>query len=322
MSKYRPKALITGINGFVGSHLADLLVAEGYQVSGIAFTRELSNLTHIEQQISVFYGDIRDERVVEKILSQVQPDYLYHLAGSAFVPDAEDNPKQVYEVNVLGTLNLLETLRTLQLKTRVLIVGSGDIYGQVPKEHLPVNENYPPMPTTYYGMTKASADMIADQYATTFQMDVIRVRPFNHIGPRQSDQFVCSSFAKQIAEIEKGMRKPILHVGNLDACRDFTDVRDVVRSYRMILEGARSGAVYNVGSSKAWKIEDLVKKLISQSKTKTIELKQDPSRMRSNDISVMLSETSSLKNDLDWEPEIPIEQTLYDLLEYWREKIR
>ena len=321
MPKSKQKALITGINGFVGSHLADLLVAEGYQVSGITFNRDLSNLAQVESQLSLYYEDICDAQAIEKVLSDVKPDYLYHLAGMAFVPDANANPKRVFEVNVLGTLNVLEGIRSLGLNTRALVVGSAEVYGKVPKEHLPIRENYPLTPASIYGMTKASSDMIAEQYATTFQMDIIRVRPFTHIGPRQSDQFVCSSFAKQIVEIEKGMRKPVLHVGNLETYRDFTDVRDVVRSYQMILEGAKSGAVYNVGSSKAWKIEDLVKKLISQSKAKTIELKQDPARMRANDISVMLGEALKLTNDLNWKPVISIEQTLHDLLDYWREKV-
>ena len=320
MSKYKPRVLITGINGFVGSHLAELLMAEGYQVSGMTFNRDLSNLAQIESQISLYYGDICEPRVIEKVLSEAEPDYLYHLAGMAFVPDAKTQPKRVFEVNVFGILNVLEALRKLRLKTRTLVVGSAEVYGKVSIEHLPVNENYPLTPTSLYGVTKASADMIADQYSKTFQMDVIRVRSFNHFGPRQSEQFVCSSFAKQIVEIEMGLRDPILFVGNLDTRRDFTDVRDIVRGYRMILESAPSGAVYNVGSNKAWAIGDLVKILIEKSTAKKVEVKENSSRVRSNDIPVMLSDASKLLSDLNWKPEIPIEQTLQDLLEYWREK--
>ena len=321
MPSTKPKALVTGINGFVGSHLADLLIAKGYEVSGFTFSRDVSNLKHIESQVSMFYGDIRDAETIESVISQVEPDFLYHLAGSAFVPDADANPKFVFEVNAMGTLNLLEAIRRLQIKIRVLVVCTGEVYGQVPEENLPVSETQPMMPASFYGMTKACADLIAQQYAITFQMDVIRARPYNHIGPRQSEQFVCSSFAKQIVEIEKGCREPVLHVGNLQARRDFTDVRDIVRGYCTILVGARSGAVYNIGSGRAWKIEELVKILVSKSVVKTIKLKQDPSRMRANDLPVMLAETSSLKRDLNWKLEISIEQSLQDLLEYWRDKI-
>ncbi len=315
---YKPKALITGINGFVGSHLADLLVAKGFQVFGITLP---SNLPHPESQFTLFYADILDAQEIKKIVSQVQPDYLYHLAGSAFVPDAEADPRFVYEVNVMGTLNLLEAVRLLKLKTRVLVVGSGEVYGRVPKEHLPVTEDYPLNPASPYGVTKACADLLASQYATSYQMDVIRVRPFNHIGPRQSEQFVCSSFAKQIVEIEKGIREPILLVGNLETYRDFTDVRDIIKAYHLICEGAKRGSVYNVGSNKAWKIGELVKILIGLSTIKEIALHQQQIRVRSNDIPILLCNPSKLKKDLGWKPEISMEQTLHNLLEYWREKI-
>lgn len=317
-----PKVLITGINGFVGSHLADLLVSEGYPVFGIALTRDLTHLSPVEQQISIAYGDVRSTKVVENILAEVKPDCIYHLAGSAFVPDAEADPRFVYEVNVLGTLNLLEVVRSTHLNAKILIVGSGEVYGHVPEASLPVNEEYPLKPTSPYGVTKACADLLAYQYATAYQMNVIRVRPFNHIGPRQSEQFVCSSFAKQIVEIEKGIRKPILNVGNLEARRDFTDVRDVVRAYRLILEGAQGGDVYNVGSGKAWRIGDLVTMLISESTAKKIELQQQQVRVRPNDIPLMLCDASKLEKALNWKSEIPIHQTLHDLLEYWRGKQR
>jgi GDP-4-dehydro-6-deoxy-D-mannose reductase len=320
--KDRPRALITGVNGFVGSHLADLLVSEGYPVSGIALTRDLRHLSQVEQQISIAYGDIRSIKDVENILAEVKPDCIYHLAGSSFVPDAEADPRIVYDTNVLGTLNVLEAARSICLNAKILIVGSGEVYGHVPEAALPVNEEYPLKPTSPYGVTKACADLLAYQYATSYQMDVIRVRPFNHIGPRQSEQFVCSSFAKQIVEIEKGIRKPILNVGNLEARRDFTDVRDVVKAYRIVLEKARGGEVYNIGSNKAWKIRDIVGMLISASRTKGIALERQSVRVRPNDIPVMRCDALKLEKEFGWKPEIPMEQTLRDLLDYWRETIR
>lgn len=319
--KDRPRVLITGVNGFVGSHLADLLVAEGYRVAGVALTSDLSNLSQIKSRISVLQGDIRDSKFIDKILGDVKPDYLYHLAGSAFVPDADANPRSVYEINFLGTLNLLEAVRSTGLSPKILIVGSGEVYGNVPEEHLPVKEEYPLKPTSPYGVTKACADILAYQYAIAHKMNVIRVRPFNHIGPRQSEQFVCSSFAKQIVEIEKGIRKPILNVGNLEARRDFTDVRDVVRAYRTLLEKVKGGEVYNIGSNKAWRIGDLLKTLISLSTVKEIELQQQEVRIRSNDIPLMFCDASKVEKAIGWRPEIPIERTLQDLLNYWRETI-
>ncbi len=306
-----PKALITGINGFVGSHLADHLLASGYEVFGIDLPNTLS-------QPNVYYADILNAKEITEILKQVKPDHLYHLAGSAFVPDAEANPRSVYAINVMGTLNILETVRSLHLNTRILVVSSGEVYGNVPKEHLPITEEYPLKPSSPYGVTKACADLLAAQYATTYHMDVLRVRPFNHIGPRQSPQFVCSSLAKQLVEIESGLRSPVLQVGNLDAKRDFTDVRDVVCAYRTLLEKGQSASVYNVGSGKMWKINDLLHLLIEKSTATNISVQRQQERTRINDIPVLLADASKLTRDLNWTPQIPIQQSLSDLLDYWR----
>lgn len=322
LQKGNPKVLITGINGFVGSHLTDLLVSEDYQVAGIDLIRDQTHLSKVPSPITVWRGDVCDVRFIEEILAEIKPDYIYHLAGSAFVPDADADPRSVYTVNVLGTLNLLEAVRSARLDSRVLIVGSGEVYGPVPEEQLPVKEEYPLRPTTPYGVTKACADLLGYQYAATYKMNVIRVRSFNHTGPGQSEQFVCSAFAKQIVEIEKSIRKPILNVGNLEARRDFTDVRDVVRAYRLVLEGAQECAVYNVGSGKAWRIGDLLKILVRQSTVRDIKIQEQKARVRSNDVPVMICNASKLERDWGWKAEIPIEQTFHDLLDYWRENVK
>ena len=316
-----PKVLITGITGFVGSHLADLLVSEGYAVSGIALTGDPRTLSHVHQQTSLACGDIRNAKEIADILAEVKPDHIYHLAGVAFVPDAEADPKIIYDINVLGTLNLLEAARTTRPSAKILIVGSGEVYGHVPEAALPVNEEHPLQPTNLYGVTKACVDMMAYQYATAYKMHVIRVRPFNHIGPRQSEQFVCSNFAKQIVEIEQGIRAPILHVGNLEARRDFTDARDVVRAYRTLLEKAKSGEVYNIGSNRAWEIGEIVSMLIGASRFKGIVLERQSLRVRPNDIPNMRCDASKADKAIRWRPEIPIERTLQDLLNYWRDTI-
>lgn len=318
----KPKALITGINGFVGSHLAELLVSEGYRVSGLALLPNLDRLEAVRSQVSVTSGDIRDKTLIEKVLSDTSPDYIYHLAGSAFLPDAEADPRLVYETNVFGTLNVLDGARSARLNAKTLIVGSGEVYGHVPEERLPVNEEVPLNPVSPYGVTKACADLLAYQYATTYRMDVIRARPFNHIGPRQSEQFVCSSFAKQIAEIEFGIRPPFIYVGNLEVKRDFTDVRDVARAYRIILENGRRGEVYNVGRNRSWRIGDLLALLLQESNVKEIRLERRENLTRPHDISVMLCDASKLERQWGWKPEIPIDQTIRDLLDYWREAVR
>ncbi len=316
----KPTVLITGINGFAGSHLVDLLVSEGYPISGIALTRNLRHLSHVEQQIAIAYADIRNATEIENVLAEVRPDCVYHLAGSAFVPDADADPQSVYDVNVLGTLNVLEAARTTHPSTKILIVSSGEVYGRVLDAALPINEAYPLQPINLYGVTKACVDMLAYQYAIAYQMDIICVRPFNHIGPRQSEQFVCSSFAKQIVEIEQGIREPILHVGNLEARRDFTDVRDVVRAYKTLLEKGKSGEVYNIGSNKAWKIGEIVGMLIDASRVKGITLEQQPRLVRPNDLPVMRCDAAKIGKAIGWRPEIPIERTLLNLLSYHRDR--
>ena len=322
LRKDKPKAFITGVSGFVASHLVDLLASQDYRISGIDSAVGLVPLSEACSAVLVSAVDILDSFVLRKVLKDAEPDYVYHLAGSAFVPDAESDPNRVYEVNIFGTLNLLEAVRIVRPGARVLIVGSGEVYGAVPDANQPIREDFPLRPVTPYGVTKASADLLAYQYAAAHRLEVIRVRPFNHTGPRQSERFAHSGFAKQIAEIEKGLREPVLNVGNLDARRDFTDVRDVVRAYQMILERAQGGDVYNVGSGKAWRIGDLLKILIDRSTIREIKIQEQKARLRQNDIPVMLCDPAKLEKGLGWKPTISIEQTMQDLLEYWREKMK
>lgn len=321
IKKNRHRVFITGINGFVGSHLSDLLNSQDYIISGLAYSREIRNIAHLKETLDLHYGDIRDIALLGGIISKVQPDYIYHLAGQPFVPDAEKNILHTYEVNILGTLNLLEVVRISGLKPRILTVSSGEIYGVVPEHHLPVNEDYPLKPINPYAVTKACADLLTYQYSLSHQLDLIRVRPFTHIGPRQSERFVCSNFAKQIAEMELGLREPVLKVGNLDMKRDFTDVRDIVRAYQTILERAKGGDVYNVGSSKCWRIWDIVEILQKETTAKKFTIQQEQFRVRATDNPVMHCDFSKLQKQFSWKPEIPIVQTVRDLLGYWRKNV-
>jgi GDP-4-dehydro-6-deoxy-D-mannose reductase len=314
----KKKTFITGINGFAGSHLAELLVSQGYLVSGLIFTSDTRAISRVESKLDLHHGDIGDYKRLRDILTEVGPDYIYHLAGQSSVSEAEKDIFRTYEINLLGTLNLLEAVRESGLTARILLVSSGEVYGAVPEERLPVSEDYPLHPLNAYASTKACAELLASQYAAGHGLEIVRVRPFNHIGPGQSDRFVCSSFAKQISEIEKGIRKPVLHVGNLDARRDFTDVRDVVRAYHAVLEGAQRGTVYNVGSHKAWKVGELLKILVGRSTVRRIEIQEQKARIRPNDIPVMLCDPTKLEKEFGWKPTFSIEQTLEDLLECWR----
>ena len=319
--KNKPKIFITGINGFVGSHLSDLLIPQGYSLSGLAYGKDIRHLAHFGSDLDLHYGDIRDMTLLRQIISKVQPDYIYHLAGQPFVPDADKNILNTYEINVLGVLNLLEAVRIAKLNPRILIISSGEVYGAVPEDQLPVNEDYPLKPVNPYAVTKACADLLTCQYAIAHQLYIIRVRPFNHIGPRQSEQFVCSNFAKQIVEIELGLREPVLKVGKLDVKRDFTDVRDVVRAYQIVLERAKGGEVYNIGRNKAFFIREVIDMLIKQSTRSDIQLQQRSERLRPNDIPIMMCDTTKIEKEFGWKPEIFIQQTLCDLLEYWRKEV-
>ena len=316
------KALITGIGGFAGSHLADFLLSAGYQVSGIDCNLgNAENTKHIRDRLTLYDCDIRNGAQLNEIISQNKPDEVYHLVAIAYVPIANANPKLTFDVNFYGSFNLFEAVKRLSEDTKVLYVGSATEYGNVRQEGIPVNEDVPLNPVDPYSASKACADMLAYQYFKSYGLPIVRVRPFNHIGPRQSADYVCANFAKQIAEIEKGVRKPVINVGNLKPRRDFIDVRDVVRAYWLALQKGEPGEVYNICSGKAISIKELLDKLLSMSK-KNIEVKQDPEKLRPSDIPLLLGDCARFGEKTDWEPEIPFEKTLKELLDYWRERIQ
>jgi len=314
-------ALITGINGFAGSHLAELLLSEGYQVCGIDC--DLSNAENIRQirdRLTLYECDIRDEAKLNEIISQSKLNEIYHLAAIAHVPTSYRDPRLTFEVNLYGTLNLLEAVKRSSKATKVLYVGSASEYGDVREEEIPINEDVPLRPVDPYSVSKVSADMLASQYFKSFKMYIVRVRPFNHIGPRQSPDYVVSSFARQIAEIEKGLREPVIMVGNLEAKRDFTDVRDMVRAYWLALQKGEPGEVYNICSGKAVSIQEAVNRLLKLSE-KEIKTEQDVERLRPVDIPLLLGNSTKFRGNTAWEPMIPLKRTLKDTLEYWRDRV-
>ena len=314
------KNLITGINGFAASHLCDLLLANGEEVVGIAKSLEGNqNIKHAEDYIQVFPCDVRIPIEIKKVLNIVRPDRIFHMASVSFVPAATHNWKLAFETNVLGTLHLFEAVKQLSLKPRILCLGSSEEYGTVDPGDMPIRETALLNPITLYGVTKASADLLTTSFCRRDGLDILQVRPFNHVGPRQHSRFVCSSFARQIAMIEAG-KASILKVGNLEVQKDFTDVRDTVRAYKAVIEKGSPREVYNVCSGKTVSIK-LILNCFKQMTDIPIQVETDPERYRPGEPSQFFGDNSLLTERTGWIPEIPLKQSLNDVLTYWRKNI-
>ena len=315
------KALITGISGFAGSHLAEFLINKGYEVFGTFYDKStFSNLNGFIDKITLFQCDIRNYDNLKKIIVKVKPDEIYHLAAISFIPTSFENPKLTFDTNFYGTLNLYESVKELKISPKILFVGSADEYGLIKESDLPIKEDCPLKPLNPYSISKASADFLSYFYFRNYNLNVIRVRPFNHIGPRQSPEFVCSDFSKQIVEIERGLKEPIIKVGNLEAKRDFTDARDMVRAYWLAIQKGELGEVYNICSENVVSIKDLLNKLLSMSK-KNIEIRKDFKKFRNLDIPLFLGDSKKFKKQTSWKQKFLFRKTLQDILNYWRNKI-
>lgn len=315
------KALITGITGFVGSHMAEFLLKEGLEVHGILRWRsKMDNIEHIKNQLHLHEADLLDAHSLYTIIEEIKPDYIFHLAAQSFVKSSWASPANTLEINLVGSCNLFEAVRKAGLNTKIQIACSSEEYGMVYPEETPMKETNPLRPLSPYAVSKLAMDYLGYQYFKSYGLQIIRTRGFNHTGPRRGDVFAESTFAKQIAEIEKGLKEPIVYVGNLDAQRDYTDVRDMVRAYYLAVQNGESGEVYNICVGKTWKIKWVLDFLISQSKVK-IEVKEDPERMRPSDVEILLGDNSKFVEKTGWKPEISFEKTLTDLLNYWRERV-
>ncbi len=315
------KVLITGITGFAGSHLADYCLSRGgMDVYGIIRWRSRTeNVEHLMDRVSLLECDLRDATSTRDVIEEIRPDFIFHLAAQSFVPTSWRAPSECLVTNVIGQLNIFEAMRKINLKARIQIACSSEEYGLTHDEELPITEDQPLRPLSPYGVSKVGQDLLGFQYFMSYKMDVVRTRGFNHTGPRRAPVFVVSDFAKQIADIERGLKDPVVRVGNLEAERDFTDVRDVVRGYFLALEKGRSGEAYNICSGKSWKIRDLLDRLLSLSDAE-ITVRQDPARLRPSDVPRLLGDCSKFKRDTGWVPQIPFEQTLQDMLDYWRRR--
>lgn len=315
------KALITGIAGFVGSHLAELLIQKGFEVYGLC--RPRTKMDHIESIIDKLHledADLLDSHSLYGMVSRIKPDYIFHLAAQSFVPTSWVSPSVTLEVNIIGTANLFEAVRQAKIDPVIQIACSSEEYGLVHPNEVPIKETNPLRPQSPYGVSKLAMDYLGYQYFCSYKMRIIRTRGFNHTGPRRGETFSTSNFAKQIALIEKGKQEPVIHVGNLDAERDWTDVRDMVKAYLLAVEKCDPGDVYNICVGSAVKVGDMLQTLLSMSKVK-VEVRQDPARMRPSEVPVLIGDNTKFVQKTGWKPEIPFEKTMEDLLNYWRSRV-
>ncbi|GMK43321.1 GDP-mannose 4,6-dehydratase [Paenibacillus glycanilyticus] len=315
------KALITGITGFVGSHLAEHLLGEGIEVTGTMRSHSsLRHIRHLLPDMCLYECELMDAQAVERMMADIRPDLIFHLAAQSFVPLSWESPAETMTNNIVGQVHLLEAVRKLGLASKVLIACSSEEYGHVEEDEVPVKETNPLRPISPYAVSKIAQDYLGYQYFKTYGQHIIRTRTFNHHGPRRGEQFVSSNFAKQIAEIEKGLKPPVLYVGNVDAKRDFTDVRDVVRAYRMAMDNCEAGEIYNIASGQCHEIREVIRILLSYS-TVDITIEEDKTRLRPSDVKVLVGDYSKFYEQTGWKPEIPFEQTMKDLLNYWRNEL-
>jgi GDP-4-dehydro-6-deoxy-D-mannose reductase len=314
------KALITGISGFVGSHLTEhLMHTTDWQVAGTVFG-PYGNIADLCGKLELYPAELSRLDVMTFILEQSQPDVIFHLAAQPLVSASRRDPWGTLETNIRMQLNVLEGVARINPQCRVLVVGSGEEYGLVSPEDLPIDEETPLRPLNPYALSKVAQDLMGLQYHLTHKLHVVRVRPFNHIGPRQRAGFVAPDFASQIAAIELGLQPAILEVGNLAARRDFSDVRDVVRAYVMLITHGEPGYVYNVGSGESHSVQELLDILLALSRA-TITVQQDPKRMRPSDVPETVCDATRLVEQTGWQPTIPFQQSLRDVLEYWRQEL-
>jgi GDP-4-dehydro-6-deoxy-D-mannose reductase len=318
------RALITGITGFAGSHLAEYLLAEqpGVEVFGIRRWRSrMDNIAHLEGKISLLECDLKDYSSVRAALERSRPDYIFHLAAQSFVPTSWNSPHETISTNVSGQVNIFEAVRELKLDPVIQLACSSEEYGLVLPDEVPIKETNPLRPLSPYAVSKVTQDYLGYQYFQSYGIKAIRTRGFNHTGPRRGDVFVTSNFARQIARIEKGLQEPVIRVGNLDSVRDFTDVRDMVRAYWLAVTKAKPGEVYNIATGHGITIRAMLDLQLSFSTAK-VSVEIDPDRLRPSDVVVLIGDASKFKADTGWEPRVPFEKTMRDLLDYWREQLK
>ncbi len=318
------KVLITGITGMVGSHLAEYILDKhpGVEVHGLVRWRSpLDNIRVIQARLALHLAELRDLNSLVVLLNEVKPERIFHLAAQSYVTSSFTAPADTVHTNVIGTLNLLDAVRRAQIDPLIHICSSSEVYGQVTKEELPIRETNPFRPASPYAVSKVGEDMIALQYFLSYGVKTIRTRMFTHTGARRGDVFAESAFAKQIAEIEAGVRQNPMKVGNLDSVRTFADVRDAVRAYWLLLEKCPAGEVYNIGGKRTMTVGEMLAILKGMAKCK-IEHTVDAALLRPSDVTLQIPDISKFQAATGWEPQISLEQTLSDLLDYQRQRVQ
>jgi len=317
------RVLITGITGFVGSHMAEYALDKGAQVFGSTRWRsKTENIEHLRSKVTFIESDLRDLSSVRALLETSVPDYVVHLAAQSFVGVSWHAPAETLTTNIISQVNLLEALRGLKMSPRFLAVGSSEEYGLVLEDEVPIKETNPLRPLSPYAVSKVTQDMMGYQYFKSYGLPIIRTRAFNHEGPRRGDVFVTSNFARQVAEIEAGLREPVVYVGDLTPRRDYSDVRDIVRGYWLLLERGEPGEVYNLCSGHSWSIQQVLDFVLNLSTVKGIEVKTDPARLRPSDVMILEGDPTKMHKATGWKVEISFERTLTELLDYWRQRTR
>jgi GDP-4-dehydro-6-deoxy-D-mannose reductase len=311
------RTLVTGANGFAGSYLVDLLVGQGHEVVALVQERDRrGNISQLSSRSEIVEGDVRDAHRMMEILRETRPERLYHLAAVTSPVQSLHDPRLTYEVNFQGTLNLLCAWRELKLLGRLLYVSSSHVYGEVRNEDMPLREDIGLRPADPYGASKAAAELLADQFFRSYLLQIVRVRPFNHTGPGQSGEFVCSNLARQIAEINLGLRPPVVKVGNLSVRRDFSDVRDIVRGYYLLIENGKPGDVYQLCSGHPVSVEELLQVLLDLS-PKKIEIQVEESRLRLGEAPAVWGDPTKARQAVSWQREYQMARTMKDLMRYW-----
>jgi len=317
------KILITGITGFVGSHLGEYLVnlKEKHEIYGLCRWRSpRDNLKNIYNDIKLLDADLGDMSALIRHIQKIKPEVIFHLAAQSYVLTSFNSSVHTLWTNAIGTVNLLEAVRIAEIEPVIHVCSSSEVYGQVTEADIPIKETCPFRPASPYAVSKVAQDMVAYQYWSSYGVKTIRTRMFTHTGPRRGDVFVMSSFAKQIAAAELGLKEPVVLVGNLKSVRTFCDVRDAVRAYWTLVNKCSPGEVYNIGGSRTMTVGEALDILLSFAKVKP-KIEVDPNLIRPTDVTLQIPCTDKFRDETGWEPEIPLEKTLEDILNYWREEL-
>ena len=323
-------AFITGITGMVGSHLADYLLENtDWDIVGFArWNDDLSNLNHLlpainkKERVRLIYGDLNDFTSLSNAIKKAAPNYVFHLAAQSYPQTSFIAPFETLETNIIGTAKLLEAIKNNNINPVVHVCASSEVFGRVPKKYLPIDEEVPFHPASPYAISKVGTDLIGRFYAEAYNMTIMTTRMFTHTGPRRGDVFAESTFAKQIAMIEKGLIPPVIKVGNLDSLRTWSDVRDAVRAYHMLVTiDPVGGEYYNIGGTFSCTVRDMLEHLVDLSTVAGIKVEIDPERLRPIDADLQVPNTDKFTQHTGWKPEISFEETMSDLLEYWRARL-